>query len=152
MRHSRISTSCEASPMKDNAQSVAWLGGDMNGSHRRAIRAIAARMAQLEATGNEELTGVEKLEVVVTKSHNLKDIAFIGNIKEILEARELVKLKVLGKDMKRKHVKEASQALCDQIPGTVVAQCVGHTALLFKPSGKLISELLAEEIKQKSAE
>ena len=120
----------------------------LKGKDRRAIRAIAARMAQLEVKGKEDLHGVERLEVVVAKAENLKEAAFIGNIKEILDASELVKLKVLGKDVKKKHVKEDSLALCAHIPGAVVAQCVGHTALLFKPSGKLISELLAEEVKK----
>ena len=124
-------------------------GDDFNGRDKRAIRAIAAKMTQLKSAGAEDLLGRERLEVVVAKHCHLEEENFVGNLVAILNARELVKIKVLGKDIKKKSVKEAAEVLCEKIPGASVAQIVGHTALLYKQKdGGFITELLASELEK----
>ena len=68
-------------------------------------------------------------------------------VDEILQAREIVKIKVLGQDVKRKAVKELGLALTASTQ-SILIQTVGHTLLVYREHDKEITELLRLERKK----
>ena len=64
-----------------------------------------------------------------------------------MQAREIVKIKVLGQDVKRKAVKELGLALTASTQ-SVLIQTVGHTLLVYREHDKEITELLRLERKK----
>ena len=66
------------------------------------------------------------------------------HVDEILQAREFVKIKVLGHDVKRKAVKELGLALTSSTNSELI-QTVGHTLLIYREHDKEVTELLRKE-------
>jgi lysophospholipase L1-like esterase/RNA-binding protein YhbY len=144
-----------AYPSVNGRLTHSWLSGsasageegevEMKGRGRRALRAIAARMVQ-EGAMDPDSNSIDRLEIINCKIDNFKNGQFRTNLVATLQARELVKLRVLGEGVKKKDVKEAGMLLVEEIPNSELVQVVGHTALIYQPNNKRVSELLQKEL------
>ena len=115
------------------------------GKTRRMLRSIAARMMRNEAENPDSpskltILSINQLDGVVNNQ------PFIENMSQQLKAKELLKLKVTGKGLKKKDVKEMGVKLSAQT-GSEVVQVLGHSLLFFKESsseGVVTSQLRKE--------
>ena len=104
-----------------------------NGKERRALRAIANRMKQ----------DASLLTLPGSISYNEN---FIKNVKESLEAKEMILLK-FNDSGKKKEVKQIMMDIC-KLSKSEIIQVVGHTALIFKEKSKssIIRKAINEEL------
>ena len=106
-----------------------------NGKERRALRAIANRMKQD--------TSLLTLPCSVSYSDN-----FIRNIKESLEAKEMILLR-FNDSGNKKEVKSIMDVISKQSNSEII-QIVGHTALIYKEKKTLskIRKILNDELER----
>ena len=105
-----------------------------NGKERRALRTIANRMKQD--------TSLLTLPCSISYSDN-----FIRNIKESLEAKEMILLR-FNDSSNKKEVKSIMDVISKQSNSEII-QIVGHTALIFKEKKESkIRKILNDELER----
>ena len=106
-----------------------------NGKERRALRAIATRMKQ------------DSSLLALPCSISYGD-SFIRNIKESLEAKEMILLR-FNDSGNKKEVKQIMSDICKQSDSEII-QIVGHTALIYKEKSKTskMRKILNEELER----
>ena len=106
------------------------------GKHKRALRAIANLLKQ-----------EKELPVLQCKEPETPSAGFISELNHLLAAHELCQVKLKVK--KRKEANSVGEILAEK-SDSLLAQCVGHSVLLYKaslPAGR-VTKLLNESNKK----
>ncbi|KAL1496572.1 hypothetical protein AB1Y20_014177 [Prymnesium parvum] len=101
------------------------LGGTLSGKQKRQLRAVAARLASAK-----QLRSV----IVTDTSRSAADVS------AQLDSHELVRAR-FPRAEKKKEAAALAEELIAQVGNAVVAEVLGHTALLYRPSHKRIIDL-----------
>jgi pyrimidine deaminase RibD-like protein/RNA-binding protein YhbY len=123
---------------KDYDVDYSW----MNGARRSALRSLAntqkreGSLLQMNFNGKNKAgdeDGVDQLEL---------DPRWMENVDEVLWREELVNLRLSNAVGKKKLALRLGQRVAKQL-GAHVAQCVGHTVLLYRPGAPPVLDLEA---------